>query len=92
MGRKRRKRRESEESDIAWTGRVLREQRKKESEENLMEADPEGWKQHTLYHWSRFIDGYRLDYWPSRKKFRYRGRTRTGDVKEFMREILAEEE
>lgn len=43
-----------------------------------------GWTIHTDYHWSRDLKGHRLDYWPSRKKFRYRGRTRRGDVMRFI--------
>lgn len=39
-----------------------------------------GWTIHTEFHWSRMLDGHRLDYWPSRKKFRYRGKVRRGDV------------
>lgn len=37
-----------------------------------------GWTKHTEYHWSRMVDGHRLDYWPSRKKWQYRGKVRRG--------------
>lgn len=37
-----------------------------------------GWLKHTEFHWSRVVDGYKLDYWPSRKKWQYRGRVRRG--------------
>ena len=40
--------------------------------------DDGGWTKHTPYHWSRMIDGDRLDYWPSRKKWQYRGQVRRG--------------
>ena len=41
-------------------------------------ADDGGWTKHTEYHWSRIVDGHRLDYWPSRKKYRFKGKTRRG--------------
>ena len=37
-----------------------------------------GWTEHTEHHWSRMVDGHRLDYWPSRKKWQYRGKVRRG--------------
>jgi hypothetical protein len=39
-----------------------------------------GWTIHTDYHWSRMLNGHRLDYWPSRKKYQYRGKVKRGDV------------
>lgn len=42
--------------------------------------DDGGWTKHTPHHWSRNVVGERLDYWPSRKKFQFRGRVRRGDV------------
>lgn len=53
----------------------------------LVEAinnDDGGWTQHTEYHWSRMIAGHKLDYWPSRKKWRYRGKVSRGDVLKFI--------
>lgn len=52
---------------------------------NLSTANPTGWIQHTDYHWSRTLNGKRLDYWPSRNRFRYEGRTMVGDVEGFIR-------
>jgi hypothetical protein len=40
--------------------------------------DDGGWTKHTEFHWSRVINGERLDYWPSRKKFQYRGQVLRG--------------
>ena len=37
-----------------------------------------GWSQHTKFHWSRNVDGARLDYWPSRKRWQYKGRVHRG--------------
>ena len=43
-----------------------------------------GWTEHTEFHWSRSLNGHRLDYWPSRKKFQYLGKVRRGDVNAFI--------
>lgn len=47
--------------------------------------DDGGWTKHTEYHWSRTVAGERLDYWPSRKKFQFKGRVQRGDVLAFIR-------
>ena len=47
--------------------------------------DDGGWTKHTEYHWSRIVDGKRLDYWPSRKKWQHEGKVRRGDVLAFIR-------
>jgi hypothetical protein len=36
------------------------------------------WTKHTQWHWSRMINGERLDYWPSRKKFQFKGKIMRG--------------
>lgn len=40
--------------------------------------DDGGWTKHTAHHWSRSVNGERLDYWPSRKKFMFRGQVMRG--------------
>lgn len=50
-----------------------------------VENDDGGWTKHTEFHWSRMVAGFKLDYWPSRKKFQYRGKVRRGDVNHFIR-------
>jgi hypothetical protein len=47
--------------------------------------DDGGWTKHTEFHWSRMIGGERLDYWPSRKKFQWRGKVQRGDVMKIVR-------
>lgn len=47
------------------------------------------WTKHTEFHWSRIVAGHKLDYWPSRKKFQYRGKVRRGDVYQFIRGKVA---
>ena len=65
---------------------ALRERDKQRKARNLRAADPTGFTQHTAYHWSCELQGHRLDYWPSRNKWRWRGRTYTGDVRGFIRQ------
>ena len=48
--------------------------------EKAIAEDDGGWTKHTDYHWSRVVDGKRLDYWPSRKKYKWKGKVRRGDV------------
>jgi hypothetical protein len=43
---------------------------------------------HTPYHWQTKVLGETLDYWPTKRKWRYRGETLTGDVKKFIRQEL----
>lgn len=51
----------------------------------LAEAPDDGnWTKHTPYHWSRLINGERLDYWPSRKKWMFKGKVRRGDIRRFL--------
>ncbi len=49
--------------------------------------DDGGWTKHTQFHWSRFVNGERLDYWPSRKKFQWRGQVRRGDVMKIVKGV-----
>ena len=43
-----------------------------------LESDDGGWTKHTPWHWSRMVNGDRLNYWPSRKRWQYRGRVQRG--------------
>ena len=43
------------------------------------------WEQHTDVHWSTTLLGDRLDFWPSRNKFQWRGKVRVGDVFGFIK-------
>lgn len=43
------------------------------------------WTKHTEYHWSRYVNDFRLDYWPSRKKYQFRGKVQRGDVYKFIK-------
>jgi hypothetical protein len=52
--------------------------------ENAFAEGTDGWTVHTPIHWSRDLLGDRIDYWPTRNKFRWRRKTRTGNVKGFI--------
>lgn len=54
--------------------------------EKAASDDDGGWVKHTPYHWSRYVDGERLDYWPSRRKFSFKGKIRHGDVMQIVKE------
>ena len=48
---------------------------------------PDGWTRHTPYHWSRMIGTEQLDYWPTTRKWRFRNKTKTGDVNAFIESL-----
>ena len=75
----------SDSSDMAEVFNIMREKDKERRERNLSKANPEGWTIHTTYHWSRMLNGKKLQYWPSRNKFMYDGRVMCGDVEGFIR-------
>ncbi|RUR52734.1 hypothetical protein [Vreelandella populi] len=72
-------------SELGEIFRALDEHHKERKRKNLEKADPTGWTQHTEYHWSRMLNGKRLDYWPSTTRFMYQGKTHRGDVMGFIR-------
>lgn len=71
--------------DVGDSYKLLKELNKQRKEDNLKNASKEGWHLHTEWHWSRSLNGERLDYWPSKRKFRYKGETMTGDVEGFIK-------
>ncbi len=68
----------------------MREYHKARRHRNLAKADPTGWTVHTDWHWSRDLAGHRLDYWPSRHRFMWKGKVMTGDVDGFIRNRTGE--
>ena len=42
--------------------------------------DPEKWKKHTDWHYTRIVDGSVLSFWPSTSKFQYRDRIYPGGL------------
>lgn len=70
--------------DDSGMWRAYKDHHRKRREENWRKADPEGWTVHTPYHWQMLLLGDILDYWPSRNKWRWRGKTHHGNVREFI--------
>ena len=56
-----------------------------------IEADDGLWTKHDWYHWSRTVNGERLDYWPTRKKFQWRGRVMRGNVWDIINRFKSKE-
>lgn len=52
-------------------------------------AGDSAWRKCHDTHWQTTIMGEVLDYWPGTMKWRYRGKTQTGDVLKFIRRIIA---
>lgn len=77
--------------DMAEIFKLMKEQDRQRRERNLENADPKGWTLHTPYHWSRDLNGSRLDYWPTKNKFKYEDRVMCGDVEGFIRNRRGEE-
>ena len=71
--------------DVGEDYKALRELRAEKRKGNLESASKDGWHLHTEYHWSRTLNGKRLDYWPSRNKFQYDGKVMCGDVLAFIK-------
>ncbi len=65
--------------------KFLKQLNKDRKKRNLEGASKEGWNLHTEWHWSRTLNGKRLDYWPSKNKFQYNGKVMCGDVDGFIR-------
>lgn len=74
--------------DMGELFRDLKEHDKIRKARNLADAQAvalPGWTIHSLVHWSRDLNGFKLDYWPSRNKFRWKNKTYTGDVNGFIK-------
>jgi hypothetical protein len=55
---------------------------------NAIRVDDGEWVKHTPHHWSRMVTGERLDYWPSRKKYQWRGKVQRGDVMKVIASVM----
>lgn len=75
-------------SDIGDDFRALEEMRKEERRERARRNgeifDQANWIIHVDYHWGRWIDGEKLDFWPSKDKWMYRGKVRVGGLEDFL--------
>ena len=53
--------------------------------QHAYEFDDGLWTKHTQWHWSRLVNGQRLDYWPSKRKYRLgEGPVIVGDVQDVL--------
>lgn len=50
------------------------------------------WVKHTEHHWTCYLGGDLMQYWPSASKWRWRNRTYTGRINEFLRAVEDEVE
>lgn len=64
---------------------------KRRPSKEFVTALQDGWVTHTEHHWSRDLNGKRLNYWPSRNKFQYDGRVMCGDVYGFIKDRETEQ-
>lgn len=56
------------------------------------EHKPKGWKRHHDTHYSCMLLGDQLDYWPGPMKWRWRGKTMSGQVGKFIAARIKEHE
>jgi len=71
--------------DVGDDYKALKELNAEKRQRNLENASRDGWHLHTEYHWSRTLNGKRLDYWPSRNKWQHDGKVMCGDVLAFIK-------
>lgn len=74
--------------DMAEVFRDMREhdrQRRQRNLENAYASGTDGWTVHHETHWSRMLQGHKLEYWPSKNKWRWLNKTYTGDVHGFIK-------
>ena len=77
----------SASSEIAEVFSELKQYRKDRKEQRLASADLAGWSMHTIYHYSRMVEGKKMDYWPSTGLVMYKGK-RHNIKSKFVREKL----
>ena len=70
--------------------KIKKDRKAKRADRRAQFLGGHGWTQHHETHWSYCLLGERLDYWPGPKRFRWNGRTMTGDVLGFIKKREAE--
>lgn len=61
-------------SEMGEDFRAMREETRKHRQKMLAQANTEGWTRHTEWHFSRVINGDRIEWWPSGGKAKIKGR------------------
>lgn len=79
-------------SDMADDFNAMKANAKRHRAEMLEKADTSGWTKHTEWHFSRFFQGERVEWWPSGGKAKYKGRIVYGHkkVNELISKLLKE--
>jgi hypothetical protein len=72
--------------------RAMRDAARDERAKALDDADTKGWTQHTPYHFSRIVDGQKIDWWPGVQKARWRKKMFYGEeqVAALFKSVLGE--
>lgn len=65
--------------NLGWEN--IKEEKRKQKEERLDNFDPKGWVKHNDVHFSKIINGSKLDYWPTTTRYRYKGKAYFGKQK-----------
>ena len=65
--------------------RALKASDARRKQKNLEKADLTGFTKHTEWHYSCALQGDRLDYWPTKNKWRWRNQNYHGDVQSFIK-------
>ena len=63
----------------------MKEADKERRVNNLENADLSGFTRHDTYHYSCYLQEKRLDYWPSKNKWMWKGKIYHGKVQEFIK-------
>lgn len=78
-------------SEIGDIYKAVREneqaERQARLERNAWNYNVANWTVHTPYHWGRFINGKKLDFWPSRDKWMYNGKVRVGGLADWLKAL-----
>lgn len=67
--------------DMGEVFNAMKERTKAHRADMLSKADTKDWSMHTDYHYSRYFNGERMEWWPSGGKAKFKGKMIYGHVK-----------
>jgi len=70
------------QSDYRALEEMQREEKRERAKKNGELYGRENWTIHTEYHWGRWVDGKKLDFWPTTNKWMYNGRVKHNSTPE----------
>lgn len=70
---------------VCWRCMMVRKVLHGEEWKPLGKRPKIAWKKHNATHWQTVVDGRVLDYWPTKRKWRFENATHKGDVNRFIR-------